>query len=150
MPLTSASAFVPSGRAELFADGLAAGFAGDFATSLHILIPQIENSTRALLDRHGAITSKIDSDGIQEERDLGTLLHLPETGEIFPEALLFEMQGLLVERFGTNLRNLFAHGLLETDRCWDGQSVYLWWLTLFLVVTPLLMEGAQNSNEGKE
>jgi hypothetical protein len=151
---TSRSAFVPFGRAELFAQGLAAGFGGDFATALHILIPQIENSIRVLLDQIGVITSSISSDGIQDERDLGSLLYVPETARIFDEALLFEMQGLLVERFGSNLRNRFAHGLLDIDQCVDGQSVYLWWLTLFLVVMPVLgaaqrAAGGENTSEGQ-
>jgi hypothetical protein len=140
MPLVSRSAFVPFERAELFAEGLAAGFNGDFATALHILMPQFENSIRILLDSAGVITSSIDSDGIQNERDLGALLYLPDTARLFGDDLVFEMQGLLVERCGSNLRNLFAHGLLDVDRCVGGQSIYFWWLTLHLAVMPLLSQ----------
>ena len=35
---------------------------------------------------------------------------------MFGDDLLFEMQGLLVERFGGNLRNGVADGLLDVDQ----------------------------------
>jgi hypothetical protein len=139
--MTTASRFVPAGREELFALGLSAGLTGDDAVALHLLMPQFEHAVRMLLAQSGAITSKIDDDGIQAERDLGWLLYQPEAKEVFGEDLLFDMHGLLVERSGGNLRNLMAHGLLDPDQCIEAQSTYFWWLTLRLVVWPLLDHG---------
>jgi hypothetical protein len=109
--------------------------------ALHLLMPQLEHAVRTLLAQRGAFTSKVDDDGIQDERDLGWLLYQPEAKEVFGEDLLFDMQGLLVERSGSNLRNLMAHGLLDPDQCIQAQSTYFWWLTLRLVVWPLLAHG---------
>jgi hypothetical protein len=138
LPLTTTSAFVPAGREEVFALGLAAGLNGDDAVALHVLMPQFEHAVRSILERSGTITSKIDEDGIQDERDLGWLLYSGDAKKMFGDDLLFEMQGLLVERFGGNLRNKMAHGLLDVAEMVGPQSTYFWWLTLHLVVRPLL------------
>src|SRR5262245_20948148 len=34
---------------------------------------------------------------------------------------------LLVEKCGSNLRNLIAHELLDVDQCIGAQSTYSWW-----------------------
>ena len=147
VPLTEASPFVPPGREGVFARGLAAGLNGDFPVALHLLIPQFEHGVRSLLSRSGTITSKIDAEGIQDEKDLGWLLYCADAERVFGPNLLFEMQGLLVERFGGNLRNEVAHGLLDADLMTAGQSVYFWWLTLHMVVWPLLGQGRETDEE---
>jgi hypothetical protein len=138
MPFTQASGFVPVGREEPFAVGLAAGFNGDFAGALHMLMPQFENAIRTILAQNGTITSKIDEDGIQDERDLGWLLTCDDVEEVFGEDLVFDMRGLLIERWGSNLRNVMAHGLIEVDQMVGMASAYFWWLTLQMVVRPLI------------
>ncbi len=142
MPFTTASGFVPLGREEPFAVGLAAGFNGDFAGALHILMPQFENAVRAILAQSGTITSKIDDDGIQDERDLGWLLTCDDAAKVFGEDLVFDMRGLLIERWGSNLRNMMAHGLIEVDQMVGSASAYFWWLTWHLVVRPLVSPAA--------
>lgn len=138
--LVAASPFVPPGREEVFAVGLASGFNGDFATALHLLMPQFEHSVRMILAQNGAITSKLDDDGVQDERSLNELLYSAQARTVFGSDLLFDMQGLLIERFGGNLRNQMAHGLLDVGHMVGPQSIYFWWLTLHLVVRPLLSE----------
>jgi hypothetical protein len=144
MALTTASPFVPPGREEVFAVGLSAGFNGDFAGALHLLMPQFENAVRMILAQNGAITSKVDDEGVQDERSLNELLYGDVARKVFGEDLLFEMQGLLIERFGGNLRNQMAHGLLDVGHMIGSQSIYFWWLTLHLVVRPLLPEPAED------
>jgi hypothetical protein len=57
LSIVSHSPFVPPEREYLFAKGLYAGLTGDFFTSTHILIPQIENSIRYIMQQRGIITS---------------------------------------------------------------------------------------------
>lgn len=45
---------------------------------------------------------------------------------------MFDLQGLLVERFGHNLRNRVAHGLIDYVPCYSYESEYLWWIVLRL------------------
>ena len=137
LPLVSNNPFVPSGRENLFAKGLYAGLMGDFVTSTHILIPQIENSVRYMLSNRGAITSGIDNknNGIQKENYLTATLYpskYPQITSIFDEDTLFDLQGLLVEHSGSNLRNLLAHGLINHNEFSSPIMSYLWWVTLRL------------------
>ncbi|MEH2118725.1 DUF4209 domain-containing protein [Nostoc sp.] len=143
---------MPPDREHLFAKGLYAGLTGDFFTSTHILIPQIENSIRYLLRKQGALPSKIDIDkGIQDERDLNTTLfprNYPQINSIFDEDTLFDLQGLLIERSGSNLRNRMAHGLINDDGFSSPIMSYLWWVTLRLYYLPILeyQQQVKNSN----
>jgi len=139
LPVVRHNPFVPPGREYLFAQGLYAGLMGDFITSTHVLIPQIENSVRYLLSQRGAITSSLDLEkGIQNEHDLNRTLHLPEEiNSIFDEDTLFDLQGLLVEHSGTNLRNRMAHGLIDDEDFSSPIMSYLWWVTLRLCCWPI-------------
>ncbi|MEH2250715.1 DUF4209 domain-containing protein [Nostoc sp.] len=146
-PFVSNNLFVPPGREYQFAKGLYAGLIGDFFTSTHILIPQIENSIRYLLRRQGALPSKIDIDkGIEDERDLNTTLfprNYSEINSIFNEDALFDLQGLLIERSGSNLRNRMAHGLINDSEFNSPIMSYLWWVTLRLCCLPMLKHEQQ-------
>ena len=141
LPIVSHSPFIQPGREVLFAKGLYAGLTGDFFTSTHILIPQIENSVRYLLWQRGVITSGLDDKGIQNEHYLTSTLYsrnYPEITSIFDEDTLFDLQGLLVEHSGSNLRNCMAHGLINDSEFLSPIMSYLWWVTLRLCCLPIL------------
>jgi len=137
-PIVSNNPFVPQGREYLYALGFKSGLDGDYEVSLHLLIPQFENSIRHILTEAGKITSGIDSDGIQDERSLNTTLYLPETKKLIDENIIFDLQGLLVERFGSNLRNLMAHGLMSHNAFYSHNARYLWCLILKLCCLPII------------
>lgn len=139
LSIVSNSPFVPPEREYLFAKGLYAGLTGDFFTSTHILIPQIENSVRYLLWRRGVLPSGSDDKGIQNEHNLNTTLYRPEIASIFDENTLFDLKGLLVEHSGSNLRNRMAHGLINDREFLSPLMSYLWWLTLRLCCVPILI-----------
>jgi hypothetical protein len=107
--------------------------------ALHLLTPQIENSIRAIFISNGVITSKLGSDDRQDERDLGWMLPRPEMASIFGEGMAFDLRGLLVERFGLNLRNDIARGLLTEPQMFTEGAVYAWWLTLRLCCFPIVV-----------
>ncbi|MDF5707096.1 MAG: DUF4209 domain-containing protein [Nostoc sp. S4] len=145
--IVSNNPFVPSGREHQFTKGLYAGLTGDFITSTHTLIPQIENSVRHLLRKHGALPSKIDiNKGIEDECNLNTTLfsrNYPQINSIFDEDTLFDLQGLLIERSGSNLRNRMAHGLINDSEFYSPIMSYLWWVTLRLCYLPILQHQQQ-------
>ncbi|MEP1075209.1 DUF4209 domain-containing protein [Leptolyngbya sp. PL-A3] len=140
LSLISPSPFIPPGREYLFAKGLYAGFTGDFLTSTHILIPQIENSVRYIMWRRGIITSGLDDSGIQNEHNLNSTLYRPEITSIFDEDTLFDLKCLLVEHAGSNLRNRMAHGLMSDGDFMSPLMSYIWWLTLRLCCLPILRQ----------
>lgn len=123
--------FVPEGHEGIFLRGIQAGFHGDWLTAMHLLIPQLEASIRDVLQQVGAITSGM-RDGIQAEKDIKQLMEMPEFEQVFGSGLRFDLRGLLIERFGHNIRNELAHGLLPEAGFYQPASVYLWWLTIHL------------------
>ncbi len=131
--LVDANPFVPEGHGGIFLRGIQAGFFGDWLTSMHLLVPQIEAAIRYVLQQRGVITSTVDGDGLQKERDLNQLLWLNETEEVFGQDILFDLRGILIERFGHNLRNEFAHGLVPEGGFYNAAAVYLWWLVIHIL-----------------
>jgi Domain of unknown function (DUF4209) len=152
LSLVSHSPFIPPGREYLFAKGLYAGLTGDFLTSTHVLIPQIENSIRYIMEQRGLITSGLDDKGIQNEHNLNSTLYRPEITSIFDENTLFDLRCLLVERAGSNLRNLMAHGRINDNGFGSPLMSYIWWLTLRLCCLPILIyeqqvDGSETSTD---
>jgi hypothetical protein len=139
LSIVSHSPFIPPNREYLFAKGFYAGLTGDFLTSTHILIPQIENSIRYLMWRRGIITSGLDDRGIQNEHNLNSTLYRAEITSIFDEDTLFDLKCLLVEHSGSNLRNRMAHGLISDSEFMSPLMSYIWWLTLRLCCLPILI-----------
>ena len=126
--------------------GLHAGLHGDLVLAMHLLLPQIENSVREIFIANGIITSKLESDKTQDERDLGWLLTRPEMAQMFTKGMAFDLRGLLVERFGLNIRNDLLHGLLDEKHIGSEGALFVWWLTLRLCCTPILnAQQKQNS-----
>jgi hypothetical protein len=56
---------------------------------------------------------------------------------LFDEDTLFDLQGLLIEESGSNLRNRMAHGLINDNGFLHSLMSYLWWLTLRLCCLPI-------------
>ncbi len=54
------------------------------------------------------------------------------------ESTLFDLKCLLVERSGSNLRNLMAHGLIDDVYFYSPLMSYIWWLTLRLCLIPVI------------
>lgn len=122
------------GRSGIIARGLWAGMYGDFLAATHFLVPQIEEWVRFLLRKNNVITSGLDASGIQRQHDLGRTLYGDDIVGILGADDVFNMQVLMVESLGANLRNLVAHGLLELKEFDSAQTRYFWGLVLRWVV----------------
>ena len=107
---------------------------GDSLSAVHILVPQVEHSLRALLLRSGKVPVAWTKDGYEEAPDLNAILRDPALETILGKDLLFTMTALFVNRFGGNLRNRLAHGLMETGEFFSDMAIYAWWLLLRCVV----------------
>lgn len=140
--------FIPPNRELIYARGFQFGFQGDFLEAMHLLIPQVENSLRYLLKSQGVITTSLSSEGIQEEQDINTLLAKSELVEILGEDLVFDLAGTLISRFGSNFRNLMAHGLLNQRVFYSNSAIYIWWLLLRICCLPFII--AQHQEENKD
>ena len=148
--LAKRSPIVPIGREVLFGKALAQGFNLDFATSLHLLTPQIENMVRFHLKAARVSTTHLDQDGIETENGLSALVDLPETTAIFGEDLTYEIKALFCDQLGPNLRNNVAHGLLDDQQAHSIEAIYAWWLALKLVFNTFwnsLSIGTENEQQ---
>ena len=131
--LARRSPIVPIGREVLFGKALAEGFNRDFATSIHLLVPQIEHMVRFHLKSSGVPTAHLDQNGIENENSLSALIELPECSSLFGDDLTYEIRALFCDQIGPNLRNNVAHGLLDDMEVQSIDAIYAWWLGLKLV-----------------
>ena len=129
------SPVVQNSRAWLVAKGLKAGFDNDFCTALHLLVPQLEHIVRTHVTRRGARTVTVGENGVLMEMGLSSLVAMEEMTAAFGPDFSFEVQALFCEQSGPNLRNDFAHGLLEPGATVSAESIYAWWLVFKLVFT---------------
>ena len=130
--IVNENTFIPQGHEILYSRGLLAGLQKDPIIATHLLVPQLENSLRHILKQQGFIASNLTSAMIQDEYSLSKVLALQDLKQILTEDIIFTLKSLLVERMGGNIRNEVCHGLYNSERFFDAQTIYLWWLTLFL------------------
>jgi Domain of unknown function (DUF4209) len=148
--LVSHNPMVPIGREYLFARGLNAWMYGDMPVAAHLLVPQLENSLRNLLERAGTRTTTLGPDGVQQDRTLGSVLSAGELEGILGPNVLFDLRCLLSESFGVNLRNLLSHGLVGHAGMYSAPVSYLCWLVLHLCAVPVLLRGQREGETGRE
>ena len=132
--LASRAPLVPNERAALVAQGLHAGWCGDFVQAVHILVPQFEHIVRMKLKAAGALTTTHDAAGLDTEIGLSNLIERPEMRDAFDIDLTFTIRALMCDPAGPNLRNMVAHGLADESLVKGPYGIYLWWLVLRLVL----------------
>ena len=132
--LANRAPLVPIERAALVAQGLHAGWCGDFVQAVHILVPQFEHIVRSQLKLAGALTTTHDAAGLDTEIGLSNLIERPEMRDAFDVDLTFTIRALMCDPSGPNLRNIVAHGLADESLVKGPYGIYLWWLVLRLVV----------------
>jgi hypothetical protein len=140
--LVSPNPFIPPNHIQIFLKGLHSGLLGDMMLAVHLLVPQLENSLRFVLNQHGIDTTNIDSEGLEQNKALGKLLEFPELKRLLGDQLIFELRGVFCEKAGFNFRNDLAHGRLSVGDCFSAAGVNAWWLILRTVyVFYLVVKG---------
>jgi len=128
--------FAQSKRNLLLA-GVYAWFQMDYFKAFHIIIPQIESALRQMVDVVGKPTTKAASTvpGISVSINMSDILFNQATtealGPMGPHLALY-LKSIYADPRGMNLRNEFAHGLLDADEVNE-------WTTLWLIHTLLVM-----------
>jgi hypothetical protein len=138
-PIVGNSVFVPTGRGEILAVGLARMFQGDYLTACHLLFPQLENILRHILVIHGEDPSKIAPDLLQGDRALGALLDVDRASlvTLLGDDTIHLIDILFNFRPGPSLRNELAHGKLPWGAFYSHFAIYGCWFILWLIVLPL-------------
>lgn len=142
LPIAEMSTYIPANRVDLVAMGIARFFGGDYFSALHILVPQLENSLRYILELQGLDTSAIQSDMTQEIRSFSVLLKKErETLEnSLGTAIVYEIENLFDYRGGPALRHQLAHGLVTANQLYSPDSIYACWFIFRLFCLPLLSD----------
>lgn len=130
------SPYLLEGRKNLWVNGFLAGFKGDFAQALHLLIPQFENGLRKRLESLGQHVFTTE-DGLDSEMSLNQLLELPRSQEELGEDIHFNLKILLTEKAAFNIRNDMCHGLMAENQFMAPQSIYCWWLIFKSIIDSI-------------
>lgn len=138
-PIVRVSPFVPLGHEHIFSLGFARFWQGDFASAVHLLVPQIENSMRHVLLNGDDDASKLSPHLLQEDRTLSGLLEnmRPEVEKRFGPNLANDMEMLFTYRIGPALRHELAHGKLYDGACYSANAIYACWLIYHITILPV-------------
>lgn len=102
-------------RRAIIEKGLDAYFREDYLASIHILIPQIEEIVRHLLELCGGSVLKKNRLGGYDLRTLDDLLRDHQIMTSLGEDMAIYLRILLTDRRGWNLRNKLSHGILPFE-----------------------------------
>ncbi|MFC1945582.1 DUF4209 domain-containing protein [Chloroflexota bacterium] len=97
-------------RKSIIRDGIKEYLNGNHVTAVHLLIPQIENALRVLLEISGGSVLKPARGGGFYYKLLDDLLREPLIVQVFREDIVFYFRSLLVDQRGWNLRHSVCHG----------------------------------------
>ena len=139
LPLAALSPFVPSGHENIYANGFARFFGGDFISALHVLVPQIENSLRHVLMQTGVDPSKVKCDMTQENWTISIMLNNNREvlEKIFGPAIVLEIENIFDMRVGPTIRHNVAHGRMSTSDFHSPNAIYACWFIFRLCCLPL-------------
>ncbi len=132
------NSFIPEDHEYYYARGLCAGFAFDFPLFCVLVIPQLENSFRHILLNNEGNPSCLDATGNQAEKNFDCVTKEQIILDKFGKPFIDLLRRLLTDPRFSKIRHSIAHGLLPYSSLNSDYAVYLWWLTLRLVLLPHL------------
>ncbi|MBR1685327.1 MAG: hypothetical protein IJ708_09320, partial [Clostridia bacterium] len=93
--LVNKNAVIPEGREDIIRKGIYFGLKGDLYLALHVLMPQMENIIRYIVELCDGKTFYIKPDGNVDNVLLGSLLDSPEINDCYDADILFCLKGLM-------------------------------------------------------
>ena len=104
--------FAPD-RRPIIEAGIKAYLAGDHTLAVHLLVPQIEQALRVLLELAGGSVLKPARLGMLTYKLLHDMLQDPLLVQVLGEDTLLYLCVLLTDQRGWNIRNRISHGLCD-------------------------------------
>ena len=127
---------------DLIRRGFEAYFKGDIITAIHLLIPQVEDTIRTLIELAGGDVFKPNRQNGMDYRTLDDLLRDPTFIGVMSNDVAEYFRIMYTDRRGINLRNRVAHGLIPAEGFGQGLADRL--LHTFLV---LLLVRSQDDDD---
>ena len=62
-----------------------------------------------------------------------SILDLPNLNRVMEEDFIFNLKCVFTSKFGINMRNDIAHGILDDNEFDSQYAIYTWWFILKLV-----------------
>jgi len=115
---------IPNERTAIMRLGMFNGLKRNYYVALHLLVPQMENLFRELAHLCGDVISTFEEDRTEQTKVLTSVFELPCLVDCYDENVLFMFKGLLNEKCGANLRNLIAHGIMDSYEGNSAVAVY--------------------------
>ena len=121
---------IDAGKLPLLFAGVQAWFCRDYFKTVHVIIPQVEAALRKMVDVVGKPTTKPAGTvpGISVSINMSDILFNPATiAALGPmaERLALYMKAIYADPRGMNLRNEFAHGLLDATEVNEAAAIWL-------------------------
>ena len=107
---------IDTNRQEIIRQALLAYNADNYITMCHLMIPQIEDAFRSLIDKSGKAVIRPQKDQNNSgftQRILDDILKDSVITEVFGDDFAFYSRILLTDQRGLNIRNNLCHGLVE-------------------------------------
>jgi hypothetical protein len=146
------SPLIVKDRIPFFRDGLAAYEAGDYLKSIHVLIPQVENCLRRLLEllNLSPTKSSYEGNGTYELKNMYDCLTEAGVREALEKKVWYFLKALYVDDRGLNLRNFMSHGIAEYEAFNKlNAALVVQSVVLLSIVRPSAVAiAAQERNEG--
>lgn len=142
------AALLEEKKLSLLHAGIQAWFNRDYYKALHLTIPQIESALRSMVDKVGRPITKAASNvpGVSVAINMSDILYNTATiealGPLGPHLALY-MKAVFADPRGLNLRNKFAHGLLDAEDV-DERSVLLIVFGLLIIALWQRPESSQS------
>ena len=139
--------YIRKGRDRIIAKGISAGMHGDFVVAYHILVPQLEEILRVILENHSTLPFNLGVDSIQSDWTLGKCLDHSEIEIELGSDIVWMLRCLLTDKMGVNGRNLMAHGLMEEDHFYTSDVIYFYWLFIHILSLPIVRALCEANNQ---
>ncbi len=91
--------------------GIKAYLEGDSLVAIHVLMPQIENAIRTLVENTGGTVLKPNQFGGMDTKTFNELLRHEKLSAVFGDDVPLYLRVLFTDRRGVNLRNRVFHGI---------------------------------------
>lgn len=118
----------------IFSGWIHSGLRGDFLTACHLLVPQIENSLRHLLEIRAEEPTALHANNEQERDGLKSLLENPEIIRIFGIDGIIHLRTVLIDKRYPGLRHSVAHGFVNSNYFYGTGAIYTWWLIFRIIM----------------
>ncbi|MFH2183457.1 DUF7380 domain-containing protein [Citrobacter portucalensis] len=138
-PISHQSCFIPPGYEEIFSLGFYKLWQGDYISACYLLLPQLENSVRWVLESRNKETTKIDPMLLEEATSLSQMLtnSRKEMEDVFGADRVLVMDLLFNMKGGISIRHLMAHGRYTINHCYLPTSIFACLFIFHLTCLPL-------------